>query len=57
MLDRLLPVGAEHAGGLAKLPVDVDGGVESEVLLEPQLVFETLLDRFDPLPDRADRGL
>jgi hypothetical protein len=43
MLDRLIPVGAEHAGGLAELPVEVDGG-EGEVLLEPQLVFDVSLE-------------
>src|SRR6266571_4025997 len=71
MLDRLIAVGAERACGLAELPVEVDGGVEgedagrdagdqaarcaSEVLFEPQLVFEALHDRFDSLPNRPDR--
>src|SRR5216684_7025972 len=71
MSDRLMAVGAERACGFAELPVEVDGGVEGEdaggdacdqaggcageVLFEPQLVFEALHDRFDPLSDRPDR--
>ena len=66
-----MAVGAEVSGWLAELPVEVDGGVEGEdagcdsgeqagggageVLFEPQLVFEGLHDRFDPLPDRPNR--
>src|SRR5438067_9198507 len=69
MLDRLVRVGAECAGWLAELPVEMDGGGEGEdacgdpadqagwaareVLFESQLVLEALHDRFDPLPDRA----
>src|SRR5881394_3673576 len=71
MLDRLMAVGAECSGGLACLPVEVDGGGEGEdaggdpageagwglgeVVFEPELVFERVDDRLDPLADAADR--
>src|SRR5438067_559505 len=70
MLDRLMPVGGEGAAWLAELPVEVDGGVEGEdaggdsaeeagrclceVVFEPELVFERVDDRLDPLPDLPD---
>src|SRR5580765_4435359 len=71
MLDRLMPVGGEGAAWLAELPVEVDGGGEGEdasgdaaneagrglreVVFEPELVFERVDDRLDPLADLADR--
>ena len=71
MLDRLMPVGGERSSRLSELPVQVNGRVEGEdaggdpadqpgrcfreVVLEPELVFERVDDRLDPLPDLADR--
>jgi len=73
MLDRLMGVGGECSCWLAGLPVEVDGGAEGEdaggdaadetgggfgeVVFEPELVFECLDDRFDPLADEAERWL
>jgi hypothetical protein len=72
MIDRLVPVAGEGSGWLAGAPVEVDGGAEredasgdaadkpgggaSEVVFEPELVFETLHDRLDALADPPDRG-
>src|SRR3954447_3902761 len=72
MADRLMAVGGERAWWPAELPVEMDGGGEGEdsggeaadeacgglgeVLLEPQLRFERVDDRLDPLADTPDRG-
>ena len=68
-----MPVGGERSRGLAGLPVEVDGRCEGkdacgdsadepggglgEVVFEPELVFERVDDRLDPLADAADRRL
>jgi hypothetical protein len=73
MVDRLIGVGGEFAAWEAEALVEVDGGAEGEdacgdageqsgggaaaVAFEVELVFEAVDDRFDPLPDPADRRL
>src|SRR5207342_2277560 len=72
MLDRLMPVGGECTRRPAELPVEVDGGGQGkdprddaadeavgslgEVVFEPELLFERVDDRLDPLADGPDRG-
>src|SRR2546430_583376 len=71
MVDRLIGVGGEFAAWEAEALVEVDAGAEGEdacgdageeagggaaaVVFEVELVFEAVDDRFDPLPDPADR--
>ena len=73
MVDRLIGVGGEFAAVDAEVLVEVDAGAEGEdaggdsceqsgggaaaVVFEQELVFEAVDDRFDPLPDPADRWL
>ena len=71
MVDRLIGVCRQRAVGESESLVEVDAGAEGEdargdaceeagrgagaVLFEQELVFERVDDRFDSLPDPADR--
>ena len=71
MVDLLIGVGDEFAAVVSELLVEVDAGAEGEdagadpgeqagggaaaVSFELELVFEAVDDRFDSLPDPADR--
>src|SRR5437868_3748279 len=73
MVDRLIGVGGKFAAWEAEALVEVDRGAEGEdpcgdareqagggaaaVAFEQELVFEAVDDRFDSLPDPADRRI